>query len=137
LRSEATIRDYLLGEVSDEAMLEQIEELMFMDDEFCSQIEIAEDGLINDYVRGHLDRSDAERFRATLAADPERRLQVELTSALREKALARDTSTAKTQPSFLVSLRSFFRQPIYAGAFAVLLIAAVVLSVYLSSRGTP
>ncbi len=137
LRSEVTIRDYLLGKVSDEAMLEQIEELMFMDDEFCSQVEIAEDGLINDYVRGHLDQPDAARFRATLAVDPERRLQVELTSALREKALARDTSSAKTQTPFLVSLTSFFRQPIYAGAFAVLLIAAVVLAVYLSRTGTP
>jgi CHAT domain-containing protein len=134
LKSEATIRAYLLGKVSDEATLEQIEELMFMNDEFCSQVEIAEDGLINDYVRGHLNQSDAESFRATLAVDPERRLQVELTAALREKALSMDTRTAETGSSLLASLRSFFRQPIYAGAFALLLIVAVFLGVYLTRR---
>src|SRR3954469_25969435 len=122
LRSEATIRDYLLGKVSDEATLEQIEELMFMDDEFCSQVEIAEDGLINDYVRGRLAQSDVESFRATLAVDHERRLQVELPAALREKALTRDARTTETRPSLLDSLMSLFRQPIYAGAFALLLI---------------
>jgi CHAT domain-containing protein len=136
VRSEKTIRDYLLGKVSDEATLEQIEELMFTDDEFCSLVEIAEDGLINDYVRGRLEESDAESFRATLAVDPERRLQVELTAALREKALSMDIRTAETRPSLLDSLKSLFRQPIYAGAFALLLIAAVVLGVYLTRTKT-
>src|ERR1044072_5075932 len=134
LRSEAAIRDYLLGKVTDEAMLERIEELMFADDEFCSQVEMAEDGLINDYVRGLLDQPDAESFRKTLAFDPERRIQVELAAALRQKAQSRDRVITQDRPSLLASLGAFFRQPIYAGAFAVLLIVALISGVYLIRR---
>jgi tetratricopeptide (TPR) repeat protein len=137
LKSEKKVREYLLGRVSDETTLEGLEELLFSDEEFCSQVALAEDGLINDYVRGRLDDADAESFRATLAVDPERSFKLKLTAALREKALARDFETAEDKPSFLASLKSFFSQPKYAGAFAVLLIAAVLLTVYFSSRGNP
>jgi tetratricopeptide (TPR) repeat protein len=133
LTSEKTIREYLLGQVSDETTLEEIEELLFTDEEFCSQAALAEDGLINDYVLGRLDEADAERFRATLKTNPDRRFQFELTQALREKALARPAASA-ARPSFFSSLASLFRQPMYAGAFAVLLIAAVIAVVYFSSR---
>lgn len=137
LRNEEIVREYLLGRVSDETTLEGIEELLFTDEEFCSQVALAEDGIINDYVLGRLDDADAESFRATLAADPERRFRLELTQALREKALARNSKSAEDKPSFLAALKALFRQPMYAGAFAVLLIAVVGLAVYLSRRGNP
>jgi hypothetical protein len=133
LTTEKTIREYLLGQVSDETALEEIEELLFTDEEFCTQVALAEDGLINDYVLGRLDEIDAERFRATLRTNPDRRFRLELTQALREKALARQAATT-ARPSFFSSLASFFRQPMYAGAFAVLLIAAAIAVVYFSSR---
>ncbi|MEA2207069.1 MAG: hypothetical protein QOE77_3845 [Blastocatellia bacterium] len=133
LTSEKTIREYLLGQVSDETTLESIEERLFADEDFCSQVALAEDGLINDYVLGRLDEIDAERFRATLSTNPDRRFRLELTQALREKALARPAATA-ARPSFFSSLASFFRQPMYAGAFAVLLIAAAIAVVYFSSK---
>jgi tetratricopeptide (TPR) repeat protein len=129
-----TVREYLLGRVSDETMLEGIEELLFTNEEFCSQVALAEDEIINDYVRGRLNRADAESFRATLAADAERRFKLEMAQALRERALALDLQTTEAKPSFFASLKSFFRQPMYAGAFAVLLIAVVVLAVYLTRR---
>ncbi len=134
LQSENIVREYLLGRVSEETTLEGIEELLFTDEEFCSQVALAEDGLINDYVFGRLDDADAESFRATLANNPERGFKLELTQALREKALARNSKTAPDKPSFFASLKAFFRQPVYAGAFAVLLIAVVGLAVYLSRR---
>jgi tetratricopeptide (TPR) repeat protein len=137
LNSEETVREYLLGRVSDETTLEGIEELLFTDEEFCSQVELAEDGVINDYVLGLLDDADADSFRATLASNPERRFKLELTQALREKALARNPQTAADKPSFFASLKAFFRQPMYAGAFAVLLIAVVGFAIYLSRRGNP
>jgi hypothetical protein len=93
LQSEGTIREYLLGRVSDETTLEGLEELLFTDEEFCSQVALMEDGLINDYVLGQLDEKDAASFRATLASNHERQAKLELTQALREKALAR-----KAQP---------------------------------------
>jgi tetratricopeptide (TPR) repeat protein len=130
-----TVREYLLGRVSDETKLEGIEELLFTNEEFCSQVALAEDEIINDYVRGRLNRADAESFRATLPADAERRFKLEMAQALREKALARDLTTTEAKPSFFGSLQLFFRQPMYAGAFAVMLIAVVVLAVYVTRRG--
>src|SRR5436309_11488801 len=88
--SGKTVREYLLGQVSDETTLEGIEELLFTNEEFCSQVALVEDGIINDYVLGHLDEADVASFQATLAANPERRFKLKLTQALKVKALARD-----------------------------------------------
>jgi tetratricopeptide (TPR) repeat protein len=137
LQSENTVRQYLLGRGLDETTLEGIEELLFTDEEFCAEVALAEDGLINDYVLGRLDDADAESFRATLANNPERRFKLELTQALRAKALARNLQTTGAKPPFIALLKAFFRQPIYAGAFAVLLIAVVGLAVYLTRKSNP
>ena len=136
-KSEKTIREYLLGRVSDETTLEGIEELLFTDEEFCSQVAVTEDGLINDYVFGHLDEADAASFKATLAGDPERRFKLELTQALREKALVQNVKALEDKPSFFASLKAFFRQPKYVGAFAVLLIAVLISIFFYSSRNNP
>ena len=42
LNNKKTIREYLLGRVADEATLEGFEERLFTDEEFCSQVELAE-----------------------------------------------------------------------------------------------
>jgi CHAT domain-containing protein len=133
-KSEKRIREYLLGRVSDETTLEGIEELLFTDEEFCSEVELVEDGIINDYVFGHLDEADAASFQATLADNPERRLKLELTQALREKALAKPLKVSKDKPSFFAALKAFFHQPKYVGALALLLIAALVSVIYFSRR---
>lgn len=137
LPSDETVREYLLGRVSEETTLEQLEDLLFTDEEFCSQVALAEDDLINDYVVQRLNAEDAESFRATLAGNPERSFKVQLTQALRDKALSRGRSLAEDRPSFFGSLKAFFLQPQYAGAFAVLLIAAVSLVVYFSRQKNP
>lgn len=136
LKSDETVREYLLGRVADEAVLEEIEDLLFTDEEFCSQVALMEDGLINDYVFGRLDNLDADSFRATVAANPDRRFKVEFTQRLREKALERKVKSAQDKPSFLASIRALFSQPKYAGVFAVLLIAAVSLTLYLRRTGS-
>jgi CHAT domain-containing protein len=136
LKSEETVRDYLLGRVSDETTLEGIEELLFSDEEFCSQVELAEEDLINDYVMGRLNVADAESFRATLTGNSERRLKVELTERLKERATARDSKTVEKKSSFFASFPAFLRRPQYAGGLAVIVIAAVVLVIYLSRQSS-
>jgi tetratricopeptide (TPR) repeat protein len=136
-KSEQTIREYLLGRVSDDTTLEGLEELLFTDEEFCTQVALAEDEIINDYVLGHLDEADAASFQATLAGDPERRFKLELTQALRDKALARNVKVAEDTPSFFASLKAFFRQPKYSAAFAVLLITVLVSAIYFTRRSSP
>ena len=135
LRSDETVREYLLGRVSDETVLERLEDMLFTDEEFCSQVALAEDAIINDYVFDRLNARDAESFRATLASNSERRFKLDLTQALREKALAVKAQAPETKPSFLTSIKAFIIQPKYAGAFAVLLIAAVSLTLYLRLGG--
>ena len=137
LKNEQTVREYLLGRVSDETTLEGLEQLLFTDEEFCSQVALAEDGIINDYVLGYLDEADAASFRATLAGNPERRFKLELTQALREKALARKVKVAEDKPTFFASLKAFFNQPKYVGAFAVLLFAVLVSAIYLVRISNP
>jgi tetratricopeptide (TPR) repeat protein len=136
-KNEKTVREYLLGRVSDEATLEGIEELLFADEEFCSQVALVEDGLINDYVLGRLDERDAASFRATLDGNPERRFKLELTQALRKKALARDAEAAEDRPTFFTRLGAFMRHPKYAFAFAVLLVAVMASAVYFLRSGRP
>jgi CHAT domain-containing protein/cytochrome c-type biogenesis protein CcmH/NrfG len=137
LPDEETVREYLLGRVSDETTLEGLEDLLFTDEEFCSRVALAEDNLINDYVLGRLNKADAESFQATLAGNPDRRFKLELTQGLRERALARELKPAEDKPSFFASLAAFFHQPKYVGALAVLLIAVVALVVYLSRQRNP
>jgi len=132
--NEATVRAYLLGRVSDENTLEGIEDLMFTDEEFCSEVALAEDGLINDYVFGRLNEADVKSFQATLENNSDRRFKLELTQALRVKALAGTDRAAEARPSLLAALKAFFRQPQYVGAFAILLIAAVTFVIYFKSK---
>ncbi len=141
IRSELTIHEYLLGRVSDETRLEGLEELLFTDEDFCSQVAMVEDGIINDYVFGRLNDADAESFRQTLAGNPDRSFKLELTQALREKALAAklqpSLSESSDKPSFLAALKAFFRQPVYVGAFALLLVAVLISIVFFSRRSNP
>lgn len=135
LKSDETVREYLLGRVSDETVLERLEDMLFTDEEFCSQVALAEDVIINDYVFDRLNVRDAESFRATLASNSERRFKLDITRALREKALAVKAQAPETKPSFLTAIKAFISQPKYAGAFAVLLIAAVSLTLYFRFGG--
>lgn len=132
--SETTIREYLLGRVSDETTLEGIEDLLFTDEEFCSGAALAEDELINDYVFGRLNEADVKSFQATIENNSDRRFKLELTQALRVKALAATAQTAEVRPSLLAALKAFFRQPQYVGAFAILLIAAVTFVIYFRTK---
>ncbi|HYJ89419.1 MAG TPA: CHAT domain-containing protein, partial [Pyrinomonadaceae bacterium] len=137
LKSDKTIRDYLLGRVSDETRLEGIEELLFTDEDFCSQVALEEDGIINEYVFGKLTDEDAEDFRKTLKSNPDRRFKLMLTEGLRERAFAHQPKPAEVGPSFFTSLASWFHQPKYVGAFAVLLILVVAFAVYFNTRSSP
>lgn len=138
IRTEQTIREYLLGQISAEARLETLEELLFTDEDFCSQVAMVEDGIINDYVFGRLNDADAEAFRQTLPGNPDRSFKLELTQALREKALAAKLQPSLTEatdkPSFLNALKTFFRQPVYVGALAMLLVGVLISVVVLSRK---
>jgi CHAT domain-containing protein len=135
--NDEIVRDYMLGRIADEKTLEEIEARLFDDEDFCAQMELAEDEIINDYVLGLLSGEDAASFESTLAYDPERRFKLELTKQLKNRARVHDAQLAGRSSSFFNSVTQFFRKPAYAGAFAVLLIGAVILGIYLTRSSTP
>jgi tetratricopeptide (TPR) repeat protein len=134
IKSDRAVRDYLLDRIADEAERERIEELLFSDQDFCAQVELAEDEIINDYVLGRLSDTDVAGFEQTLQTDPERRLKLKVTKGLMERARIKDLETMQSRSSPVNWLSQIFRQPAYAGAFAVLVIAAVGLTIYLTRR---
>ncbi len=123
-----TIKAYLLGRVSDEEKLAAIEESLFFDGEFASEAELAEDEIINDYVLGNLSAEDATSAENFFFKTSERQFKLKLTRGLKAKA---DDLKQDEKASFFDALKSFFRQPAAAFAFAVLLVAAIGFSVYL------
>jgi len=126
------IREYLLGRIAEANVLEAIEERLFSDDEFCSQVEVAEEELVHDFVFGKLSPADREAFEEKIADNSEIRFKTEMAQALKEKA--REENVAPTAaPGFLASLKAFFRQPAYVGAFAVLLVGVLAFSFFLLS----
>ena len=123
-----TIKAYLLGKISDEEKLAAIEESLFSSDEFTAEVELAEDEIINDYVLGNLPAEDAKSAENFFFKTSERNFKLKLTRGLKAKA---GDVKQNEKAGFLESLKSFFRQPVYIGAFAVLLVAAIGFSVYL------
>ncbi len=128
LNNLSKIREYLLGQISDEKTLEGIEELLFTDDDFCTKAEIVEDELINDFVYGKLVGIDLSDFEKTLENNSERQLKTQVTQQLKVKT---QTQSTEQKSSFFESIITFFRQPIYAGSFAMLLIACLIGGLFL------
>jgi hypothetical protein len=78
------LRLYLLGDLDDDAALSQIEERLMTDVEYLSQIEGAEQDLIEDYLDGQLKGDDKERFEKFFLLSAGRQQQMRLTKSLRE-----------------------------------------------------
>jgi len=75
---------YLLGTLS-EGERAQFEERYFSDDAEFEEIEIAEEELIDRYVRGELSKSDRDRFEQTLAGSPRLTERVEFARVFADK----------------------------------------------------
>lgn len=128
LKNEKAVREYLLGRISDENLLADYEELLFLDEDFCTLAEITEDDLINDFVferLGELDRGD---FIKTLENNFDRREKLAVTKAIKEKARMQQVAETENKTNFFESLKAFFQKPLYIGALVVLI--AVVFSVW-------
>lgn len=135
LKNEFSIREYLLGRVSDENLLAEYEELLFLDEEFCSLAEIVENALIDAFVFEKLNENDLQDFWKTLVNNRERREKIALTEAIKEKARKCRILEEKKSPTLFESLKAFFQKPLNAASFAVLLVGILILSIFLINRG--
>lgn len=125
------IRDYLLGKISDNKSLEEIEDLLFSDDEFAAEVELIEDELINDYAFGRLRDEDRESFEEVLKFNDALMQKLRLTEAIKVSAKVKIAEVEKEEKTgFFDSISAYFRQPLYAGAFGALLITVLVSAFY-------
>jgi CHAT domain-containing protein len=143
IKNKVSIREYLLGRVTDESALRELEDLLFTDEEFFDEVALVEDELINDYVFGRLDSDDRTSFEKTLRNNRERKMGIDLATALKEKAAV--TVKKPEKAGFVEAIGGFFKQPLYANGFsiavprylagfAVILIGITIFSVVLLTR---
>ena len=122
---QASIREYLLGRLS-EAEQEKIEERLMIEDDLFEELEILKGELIEEYRDGELDRNEREALAGGLLSSPEGRQR-----QLFAVAIGCLGQRSKPQPVGLFErLAAFFRQPQWAFGtvgLAVVVIAAIFL----------
>lgn len=73
--NEATLRKFLLEDVSDE-LRNALEDRFLEDEDFMAQLLVVEDELIEDYLRGGVSSREKDLFEKTFLATPRRRERV-------------------------------------------------------------
>lgn len=133
-----SVRQYLLGELSEEGR-EQIEQKLISHDDYFEELLIAEEELTDDFVGEHLDGPALTKFRRNFLPVPELRQDVRFAKALRrhaaEHALRRAPRAADERPPpFLAKIISFFRQPAVGFALAAALLLAVCATAWMTAQ---
>lgn len=83
--NETLTRQYLLGKLSEEDA-SRLEEEYLTDDVTFEEMEVAEDEIVDAYVRNKLSREDCEQFEKTLVTAPRIKKRVEVAKMLAERA---------------------------------------------------
>ena len=84
---DVTIRQYLLGKLSDEDR-EEFERRYFSDEKLFDRLQPAEDDLIDDYLSGNLSQADAGMFHQNFLIGSKRQRQLRVGKAWRNYAAA-------------------------------------------------
>jgi hypothetical protein len=88
---------YLLRTLSEDER-ERLEERYFSDDAMLEELEIAEDELVDRYVRGELSETDAGRFQQTIAGSPRLVERVKFAKAFADKLALATIPVTKPEP---------------------------------------
>ena len=106
----------------------EFEQNFILDEEMFKNLRVAEDELIENYIRGNLSENDQQKFETTFLTNEKRRERVAFTRAML-KNFANQSALKKQEAegervSVWASLISFFKQPNFAfgSAFAILLL---------------
>ena len=121
--SSNELRDFLLNRLPPE-QAEAIEERMFQDEAYFSDLQDAEDELIEEYAMDAMDPSEAELFKARVAGDPELQERVAMRRVLigtLQRVPSDSTAVAAATPSRIRRAPwSRFLVPGFALAIAIL-----------------
>jgi len=133
------LKQYLLGEPLAEERRHGIEERLLTDEEFCEQVEIAEDELIEQYLGEELSAAERTKFEQNFLNTTERRQKFSVARTLNRyatakavqletDAVAHDTTSTRRdsiKPAGWISFWSRRPVPVYAGlAAAIVLVIA-------------
>jgi hypothetical protein len=95
LDQENLIRRFLLGDLASE-QLDRIDQRLLVDEDFLDEVDVAEDELIDDYLRDKLIATDNELFERNFMITDERREHLEFTRGF-HKALAVSPAAKETR----------------------------------------
>ena len=124
---ERDFKPYLLGTVSEEER-SAIDRQIVTDDQTYMDVLLAEDDLIEAYLRHELNAIEQTQFEQFFLADPERQQRLAVAQSLQDYArLPTRSAAAAASPSS--SGGAFFRHPIWQWAVACCLLAAIVFGV--------
>ncbi len=84
IEDERLIRQYLLGELSEEGQA-KVQDRLLCDSEFFDRLVIEENELIDDYLRGALTEEREEKFKSYFLAAPERHHKLRFAKALKKR----------------------------------------------------
>ena len=83
LTDQEKIKSYLLGLLPEEEGAE-VEARLLTDREFCDELSIGEDDLVEQYLSGALSSSDGQAFESHFVRSPERRQKIRFARALKK-----------------------------------------------------
>ncbi len=125
LENDSMIKRYLLGELTQEGQ-QKIEERLLRDSDYFEHLQLCEDELVDEYVRGGLPPDEQRRFDNHFLSTPERHEKLRFARALRRYVSAAveaepATTAQRTRLQFLsASLRG--RHPVMAYSLAAALL---------------
>src|SRR5207247_11467037 len=106
LENDSMIKRYLLGELTEEGQ-QEIEERLLRDSDYFEHLQVCEDELVDEYVRGGLPPDDQRRFDNHFLSTPERHEKLSFARALRRYVSA--AGAAERAPAR--GVRSQWRSP--------------------------
>ena len=133
-----SIRQYLMGELSEDGQ-EQVERRLLSEDDYFEELLIAEEELADDFVGERLDDAESAKFSQRFLSVPELRQEVMFAKALRRRAAeyARDVAPrqqAERAPPLLATLIAFLRRPAVGFSMAAALLLAVCATLWLAAQ---
>src|ERR1700741_3194793 len=123
---QATVRQYLLGQLSDPAR-EQFEQLLLTQDEAFAQLLAVEDELVDEYLHGGLEADEAEMFTKHFLNSPEREQKLRFAKAFKRYAAAHVSEQIQAEPTWRSASRLTWWPLFSASPWRAVAVAAVIL----------
>jgi len=128
---QITIREYLLGKLSEDEQ-QKIEERLMTENDLFLEFEISKGELVEEYRANELSHEEHEWFEGHFLDSPEGKQAYEFTLALDH--LARSKSTPAPRLTFFERVQNFFKQYPWAVATASAAVIVIVAFVIISRQ---